>query len=118
MGMYVLIKYAGMGVYAVAWTTVAVMTVINFVTNPLYMAYVLKVPFKTFYPDILRNALACLTLTAVFQWLSRLYMPTSWITLIICIVVYAVIGLPIHLVIVCSKRQWKILLNIFRKRKC
>jgi len=117
VGMYILIKYAGMGVYAVAWTTVIVMAFINFVTNPLYMAHVLKVPWMTFYQDIIRNALACLGLTAIFKWFSSLYMPSSWLTLIVCIMIYALIGLPIHLVIVCNKRQWKILLNIFRKKK-
>lgn len=115
-GMYVLIRFAGMGADAVVWTTVIVMTVINFGTNPLYMAYVLKVPLNTFYPDIIRNALACLTLTVVFQWLSGFYMPSSWLALIICILVYTIIGMPIHLVIVCNKRQWKILFNLFIKK--
>lgn len=115
-GMYVLIRFGGMGVYAVAWTTVIVMMIINFITNPLYMAHVLKVPLKTFYPDIIRNALASLVLTAVFHWISRIYMPSSWGTLVICALVYALIGMPIHLVIVCNKRQWRILLHIFRKK--
>lgn len=116
-GMYVLIRYAGMGVYAVAWTTVIVMAVINFVTNPLYMAKVLDVPLKTFYPDIIRNALACLILTAVFKWFSGFYSPSSWLTLIACILIYTIIGLPVHLVIVCNKRQWKILFNLFAKKR-
>lgn len=117
IGMYVLIRFAGMGVYAVAWTTVIVMAVINFITNPLYMAYVLQVPPKTFYPDIIRNAVACLTLTIVFKGLACLYMPSSWITLILCALAYTCIGMPIHLVIVCSKRQWKILFSVFMKKR-
>ncbi len=117
IGMYVLIRFAGMGVYAVAWTTVLVMMVINFVTNPLYMAYVLKVPFRTFYPDIIRNAVSCLLLSAIFKWLSNFYMPSSWATLAVCALLYALIGIPIHLIIVCNKRQWKILCNIFMKKR-
>jgi len=116
-GMYVLIEYAGMGVYAVAWTTVAVMTVINFVTNPLYMAHVLKVPYWTFYPDIIRNAFSCLVLTYVFRRLSVIYMPTTWLTLILCILVYGIVGLPLHFILVCSRRQWKLLGKLFRKRE-
>lgn len=113
-GMYVLIKYAGMGAEAVVWTTAAVIAVINFVTNPLYMAHVLKLPLKTFYPDIFRNALSCLVLTAVFQWLSHFFMPSSWIALVLCAFIYALIGLPIHLTMVCSKRQWKLLFGILK----
>lgn len=115
-GMYVLIRFGGMGVDAVAWTTVAVMTVINFITNPLYMAYVLKVPFQTFYPDILRNALSCLVLTAVFKWISGFYMPSSWMMLAVCILFYLLIGAPIHLIIVCNKSQWKILFHVLTGR--
>lgn len=114
-GMYVLIRYGGMGVYAVAWTTVAVMTVINFVTNPLYMAHVLKVPSGTFYPDIFRNAVSSLALTALFMWFSGFYEPHSWLMLIVCGIVYAAVGLPVHLAIVCNKRQWKILFNLVKK---
>ncbi len=117
VGMYVLIRFAGMGVYAVAWTTVIVMMVINFVTNPLYMAHVLKLPLHTFYPDIIRNTLACLILTAVFRWLSGFYMPSSWLALAACALVYAIVGLPIYLAIVCNKKQWKILIRVFLKRE-
>jgi O-antigen/teichoic acid export membrane protein len=103
--MYLLIRCAGMGVYAVAWTTVAVMCVINFVTNPLYMAYVLHMPPGTFYPDILRNVLSCGVLTALFCVLSRFYMPAGWLTLILCGGFCALLGAPLHLLIVCSREQ-------------
>lgn len=116
-GMYVLIKYAGMGVYAVAWTTVIVMMFINFVTNPLYMAHVLKVPYGTFYPDIIRNAFSCMLLTAVFYGFARLYTPDTWLTLVLCAAVYALIGAPIHFVVVCNKRQWNMIISAVRKKE-
>ena len=116
-GMYLLIKYAGMGVYAVAWTTVAVMCVINFVTNPLYMAHCLHVPAGTFYPDILRNTLSCGVLTLLFWGLARLYMPQGWLTLILCALACAVIGAPLHLLIVCTREQRESLLSLVRKRR-
>lgn len=112
-GMYILIRHAGMGVYAVAWTTAAVMAVINFVTNPLYMAHVLQLPLTTFYPDIARNVLSCLALAAVFKGLACLYTPSSWISLVICALCYLCVGIPIHLVIVCNKQQWKGLREMF-----
>jgi O-antigen/teichoic acid export membrane protein len=114
--MYLLIKYAGMGVYAVAWTTVAVMSFINFVTNPLYMAHCLHVPFGTFYPDILRNAISCGVLTLLFKGLTRLYMPTGWLTLILSAMVCAAIGAPLHLFIVCSREQRASILGLIRRR--
>lgn len=118
ISMYLLIRYAGLGVYAVAWTTVAVMCVINFVTNPLYMAYVLKLPLHTFYPDIVRNLFACLTLVLVYMGMSLLYMPGGWFTLILTGIVYVIVGVPLHLLIVCNRDQRKLLLselNLARK---
>ena len=115
--MYLLIKYAGMGVYAVAWTTVAVMSFINFVSNPIYMAHCLHVPTRTFYPDILRNALSCGVLTLLFHSFTLLYIPESWLTLILCAALCAVIGAPLHLYIACSRQQREKLLALVRRRK-
>ncbi len=115
VSMYLLIKYAGMGVYAVAWTTVVLMSVINFVTNPLYMAHVLKLPARTFYPDILRNVLSCGALLLIYRGLSMLYMPQGWITLVLTAGVYAAIGVPLHLLIVCSRQQRAALMNAVKK---
>jgi O-antigen/teichoic acid export membrane protein len=111
IGMYVLIKYVGIGVFAVAWTTVVVMCVINFVTNPLYMAHVLKLPYSTFYPDIFRNVLSCAVLTAFYCGLAALYTPQSWIMLILCVIAYALAGVPLHFAIACDKKQKRLLLQ-------
>ena len=118
VGMYILIRYANMGVYAVAWTTVAVMCFINFVSNPLYMAHVLGLPAGSFYPDILKNLLSCGTLTLLFYAMSRLYTPRGWIALILCAALCAALGLPLHLLIVCNVQQRKALLGILRGKLC
>ena len=109
LGMYLLIRHTGLGVYAVVWTTVGVMAVINFGTNPLYMAHVLHLPWWTFYPGILRNLLSCVMLTLTFQVLTRFYMPDSWLTLIAFALVLAALGGILHLLIVCSREDWKMI---------
>ena len=116
-GMYLLIHFTGMGVYAVVWTTVIVMMAINFGTNPLYMAHVLDVPWWTFYPAILRNLLSCAALTAVFKALSLLYTPSSWVTLILSAAMLGVIGCILHLLIVCSRDDWKLLREKLKRGK-
>ena len=115
VGMYVLIKYAHMGVYAVAWTTVAVMSFINFVSNPLYMAHVLELPAGTFYPDIARNVLSCAVITACLWGLSKLYMPQGWLTLILCAAVCGVIGSVLHAVLACTGEQRRALLRLIKR---
>lgn len=116
-GMYLLIRYTGLGVYAVVWTTVVIMMLINFITNPLYMAYVLDQPWWTFYPAILRNLVSCGVLVVVFKTLSRLYTPTSWLTLILSACVLAVVGGVLHLLIVCSREDWQMLCEKMRRKQ-
>lgn len=116
VGMYLLIRYTGLGVYAVVWTTVIIMMLINFITNPLYMAYVLDQPWWTFYPAILRNLVSCGVLVVLFKALSRLYTPTSWLTLILSACVLAVVGGVLHLLIVCSREDWKLLREKVRRK--
>ena len=114
-GMYLLIKYTNLGIYAVVGTTVVVMMLINFGTNPLYMAHVLDLPWWTFYPGILRNLISCGVLVVVFKAMSQLYTPTSWPTLILAACVLAVVGAAIHLLIVCSREDWKLLRKLLRR---
>lgn len=116
-GMYLLIRYTGLGVYAVVWTTVIIMMLINFITNPLYMAYVLDQPWWTFYPAILRNLVSCGVLVVVFKLLNRLYTPASWLTLILSACVLAVVGGVLHLLIVCSREDWQMLCEKMRRKQ-
>ena len=114
-GMIILIKYADMGVYAVAWTTVLVMSFINFVSNPLYMAHVLDLPPFAFYPDIVRNVLSCGVLTLSFVGLSRLYMPHGWLTLAACACVYGGVGAVLHVLVTCSAEQRRSLMQLVKR---
>lgn len=114
LGMYILIEYVGIGVYAVAWTTVVVMSVINFITNPLYMAHVLRVSYGTFYPGILRNVISAVTLVIVYQCFVHIYMPDSWGSLVASILFYVLVGVPIHLIIVCTKKERKLILRMIK----
>lgn len=104
-GMYVLIKYTGLGIYAVVLTTAVVMIIINFITNPLYMAHALHMKKSTFYPNILRNVMSCAALTCLFLLLSKLYVPHTWVTLMLSAAVLAVIGGVLHLCITCTREE-------------
>lgn len=115
-GMIVLIRYTDMGVYAVVWTTAVLVAFINFVSNPIYMAHVLEVPKTTFYPGIIRNVVSCGVMTAAFKGLGMLYMPNSWLTLIMCVCVYAVLGSVIHLGLALDREERAELKNVIRRR--
>lgn len=111
VGMYLLITFTDMGIDAVVWTTVVLVGFINFVSNPLYMAHVLHQPLWTFYPQIVRNVISCALLTGLFKGLSMLYMPDSWLTLILCVGVYALLGAAVHLAVVFTPAEWRTVLK-------
>lgn len=117
VGMVFLITRCHMGVYAVAWTTAVVMTFINLVTNPLYMAKVLQVQRRTFYPNILRNLLACAVVTVLFLALNRIFHPEGWISFILTALLYAAAGCLLHLAVVFDRSDWKKLKNKVRSKK-
>ena len=106
-GMYLLIRYTQLGAYAVVLTTAAVMCIINFITNPLYMAHVLGLPKHTFYPEIIRNVVSAAALCGTFHLLAKSYSPGGWISLAATALAYAVAGIFIHSVCVLGTGDWK-----------
>ncbi len=115
--MYVLIRFTGLGVYAVVWTTAVVMAIINFGTNPLYMAHALKLPWYTFYPNIIRNVISCGLMVVAFQGLMKLYTPTTWPGLGLGVCMLALAGIPLHLLVVFQKKDWKQAVSVLKRRR-
>lgn len=71
VSMYFLIRFTDLGAYAVILTTL-VINMIHFIDTPLYSAYCLGVPFKTFYSAILRHiagAGAILLLAGILRYI-------------------------------------------------
>ena len=61
------------------------------------------------------NVLSCGVLTSLFCGLSRLYMPDSWLTLVLFGGFCALFGAPLHLLIVCSRDQLGALKALVRR---
>lgn len=105
ISMYVLIRFFGCGVHAVVWTTTVILFIVNFITNPLYMAHVLHVPLTTFFPNIVKNVFSLAVLLAVFKGLTLLYLPDSWITLALSAMALTCIGMPLHMLLTLNRED-------------
>ena len=116
IGMYFLIQYTNLGIYAVVWTTAIIMAIINFGTNPLYMAHVLELPWHTFYPNILRNVISCGILVAVFKGVMSLYTPSSWFGLALATCMLTLLGIGLHMLVVFQKNDWKLIISKLNRR--
>lgn len=113
IGMYFLIQYTSLSVYAVFITTAVIMLLIHGVSNPLYTAKCLDLPWHTFYPELLRHVLSCGIMTVVFSIVSKAIVPRTWILFIISGGCACVVGSMIHLLIAFGPRR--ILSVIHRK---
>lgn len=82
LSMYLLLKHTSMGAYAVLVTTL-VINCVHFVDTPLYAAYCLKLPLRTFYPVILRHCMAAgVCMAAVWKFGGLLPKAHSWAALV------------------------------------
>ena len=107
ISMYFLIRYTDLGIYAVVWTTVVLISINNLIVHPLLMTYLLKIKWTAFYPPMFRNLLSCGVMTFVLIMFSRFYTPDSWLKLGLCIILYTMAGAVIHLVIVLTRSEKK-----------
>ena len=103
VSMYFLIKYTNLGIYAVVITTAVLVTVLCLVAHLRYMAHVMKLPWYTFYPTALKDLLSCAVLCGLFKLFSLVYLPSSWLSLFLCIIVYGLCGMAVHFLITLSR---------------
>ena len=115
-GMYIMIRYFDLGIHAVVWTTIVLMTAVNFIAHPLYASHCMGLNWKTFYPVIVRGIISCAAMVFIFQVLSRLYMPGSWGTLILCIILYSFIGVAVFFVTALDKDERRTVIRALKGR--
>lgn len=115
-GMYVLIKYANIGIYAVVLTTTVLTWLVNFVFNPMYMSHCIGIKETTFYPILLRHCVSSATLFGIFWGVSQFFYPKSWLELIWVAIVCTAIGIPVHLLIMLEKKDIKWLRMAFTRK--
>lgn len=116
LGMFILIKFTRLNVYAVFITTAVIMVFINFVTNPIYMTSCLGLKWSYFYPMLLRHILSCAVMTIILRGISLLINPQSWTTMIGCGIICALVALPIHCVVVFDHKEKQLLIHIIKSR--
>ena len=108
-GMYLLLKYTNLKLYAVVGTT----TVLGFSTfiifTPIYTSRCLGIKWCSFYRSIIRVFVAAGSISAVIYLIFKNHMPSSWIELIIDIIVSGIIGLPIFIICTLNKEDIKII---------
>lgn len=111
-----LIKFTGLGLYAIVIPTTIVMVCRYVFFNSIYAAYCIDKPKKTFFPAAIKTWISIPILLSV-MYVIRLALPvSSWITLAIDIAICCVIGY-IFIVFVYNRDLIKIVFNKVKARK-
>ena len=106
-GMYILIKYTELGVYAVVLTTM-VLNFVHFVDTPLYASHCLNVKMKTFYPVIMLHLFNTAILLLWTSMINSIWPDVnSWITLLLKIIFFGITELIIALILMTTTEQKK-----------
>lgn len=115
--MYFLIKDTSLGIYAVLATTVVVMGVTSFITNPIYMCHCLKAEKGFLYKTILRGAASCIVMSFLLGSVGRYLAPGTWAALGGAIVLLAFLGSVVYFLMMFDREERKVLLErVFLRR--
>lgn len=117
LSMYILIKYTSLGMYAVVLTTV-ILNCIHFIDTPIYSAYCLKIPYKSFYPTILLHFISLSVLSTVMLGINYLY-PTAhtWCSLLVKGFLFFILSTGLSFIIVFNKDERnRVLKKVFKSK--
>ena len=116
-GMYLLLKYTGLELFAVVGTT-TVLGFFNFmIFTPLYSAHCMELSVREFWPVMLRIAGSSFAIAAAARLLVHDIMAYSWGSFVIYALIVVVICLPIYLLLVLNKEERSMVIGKIRKRK-
>lgn len=110
-GMYFLIKYTSLGIYAVLFTTVVVMMVITLITNPIYMASCLNVKCAFFYQTIFKYLICGGIICVLMKFVASFFTIDSWIVLIGISAVVVILSVLIYFLVVFDRTERKMLIK-------
>ncbi len=114
--VFLLLKFTGLGVYAVAGVS-SVLWLIRILTFvPLYAAHVLNVKWTVFYEPIVRGFINIAVVGSAFWIISSLTQLNSWAKLIIVCAIAAIIGYTLCFFIMFGRNERKLALNMIKSR--
>ncbi|NKF08511.1 oligosaccharide flippase family protein [Clostridium gasigenes] len=92
-----LLRTTELRIYAIAGVSVVLGIVRDVTVLPIYGAKCLKTKWYAFYPLIFKSILSVMLVGLVSNCIKSYFEITSWLTLIICISICAILGLIINL---------------------
>jgi O-antigen/teichoic acid export membrane protein len=106
------------GIYFIAGISSLLGIIKNMTFTPLYAAYCLKLPKRTFYPTIIRYTGVTVLMGALFLFLGNIIETKSWGVLVFDIILCGVLGSILDFVLLFEKKERALLLDTLRRVYC
>lgn len=114
--VYVLLQNTSFGIYAVAGVSSVLLLVRILLFVPMYAANNLKVKIFTFYPPIIRGAMASCFMLVIFYSVSKFIQINEWLDLICVGGACGIIGYIINYYIIFEYGERVKLVNLFKNK--
>ncbi len=88
----ILVNFTDLGVFSIPLASGLVMAFISFVSNPIYMAKCLEMPWHFLYPTLIRVTAACAACCIAFSTVEKFFSPETWIEFVLAALLDLVIG--------------------------
>ena len=113
--VFILLKTTNLGVFAVAAVSTITAIIKNLTFTPMYAAKCLHIPYKTFYPPIIRYILTTTTVIISNFLITKLINPYSWIGLANTAVVCSILGIVLNYILLFNKNEKEILISKIKR---
>lgn len=116
VGMYVLIRYFDLGLFAVVGTTSVLGFFTYFIFTPLYSSYCLTVKWNSFYKSMIKVILSTL-FTSIFAMIIPIRnFANTWIGFCICVLIICVLSAFMHFCLVLTNDERNIIIEKIKGR--
>lgn len=113
--VFTLLKTTNLGVYAIAGVSSVYALIRNFVFTPLYGAYCLGVKKSTFYHEIITGNISLIINLVIAFVIYKLFTINGWLTLVLVCTITGILCVYINMLIVLSKEERKLLIQIINR---
>ena len=103
-----LLKFTGLGIYAIELATAVLLTIKSVLFLPIYAAHVLSVKWNSFYRPMVRGVVSDAVIVVIY-YVIRKCMPTAtWMSFVITVAVAGAVGYFISYFVLLNRNERKI----------
>lgn len=120
MAMFILIKYYGMGAYAIVLTTMILNLIVHCVITPRLIAYFLKLEERNIFSKVVTKHLVVTIISTLILRLISKILPTysTWECFICNMIILSILGIVLMVIGELNKEEQLTLLYIIREKVC